>query len=111
VRQKKESFNLSLLEGEEKKEVFEQIENYGSIISNEDMLEWKWNEFIDRQSRMYLNYWSPLYYVKNRYLNAAFRKLIGNMLNKKGASLFLNLVRCEAHRDLSSEVLKNYIKE
>lgn len=111
VRQEKESFNLSLLEGEEKKEVFEQIENYGSIISNEDMLEWKWNEFIDRQSRMYLNYWSPLSYVKNRYLNAAFRKLIGNMLNKKGASLFLNLVRCEAHRDLSEEVLKKYIKE
>jgi len=111
VRQEKDGFRLSLLEGEDKKDVLERIKSYSSIISNEEMLDLKWNEFIDRQSRMYLNYWSPLSYVKNRYLNAAFRKLIGNMLNKKGASLFLNLVRCEAHRDLSSEVLKNYIKE
>ncbi len=111
MRQEKESFNLYLFEGEEKKEVFEQIENYSSIISNEEMLDLKWNEFIDRQSRMYLNYWSPLSYVKNRYLNAALRKLFGNMLNKKGASLLLNLVRCEAHRDLSKDVLKKYIKE
>ena len=110
VRQEKDGFRLSLLEGEDKKDVLERIKSYSSIISNEEMLDLKWNEFIDRQSRMYLNYWSPLSYVKNRYLNAAFRKLIGNMLNKKGASLFLNLVRCEAHRDLSSEVLKNYIK-
>ena len=111
VRQEKKSFNLYLFEGEEKEEVFEQIENYSSIISDEKMLDLKWNKFIDQQSRMYLNYWSPLSYVKNRYLNAAFRKLIGNMLNKKGASLFLNLVRCEAHRDLSKEVLRKYIKE
>jgi len=102
---------LSLLEGEEKKEVFEQIENYSSIIADGKMLDSKWNEFIDRQSRMYLSYWSHLSYVKNRYLNAAIRRLIGNMMNKKGASLYLNLVRCEAHRDLSVEVLKNYIKE
>jgi hypothetical protein len=110
VRQEKESFYLSLLEGEEKKEVFEQIENYSSIIADGKMLDSKWNEFIDRQSRMYLNYLSHLSYVKNRYLNAAIRRLIGNMMNKKGASLYLNLVRCEAHRDLSEEVLKNYIK-
>lgn len=111
VRQEKGSFSLSLLEGEDKKEVFEQIENYSSIIADGKMLDSKWNEFIDRQSRMYLNYWSHLSYVKNRYLNAAIRRLIGNMMNKKGASLYLNLVRCEAHRDLSEEVLKNYIKE
>ena len=111
IRQEKESFNLSLLEGEEKKEVFERINSYCSIIAHEKMLDVKWNEYIDHQSRMYLNYWSPISYVKNRYLNAAFRKLIGKMLNKKRTSLYLNLFRCEAHRDISEEVLKKFIRE
>jgi len=110
VRQEKGSFSLSLLEGEDKKEVFERIMTYCSIIGDEKILNEKWGEFINRQGKIYLSYWSPFSYVKNRYLNAAFRRLIGNMLNKKGASLYLNLVRCEAHRDLSNEVLKNYIE-
>jgi poly-gamma-glutamate synthesis protein (capsule biosynthesis protein) len=111
IRQEQESFQLSLLEGDEKNDVFERINSFSTIIADERMLDAKWNEYIDCQSRMYLNYWSPLSYVENKYINAAFRKLIGNMLNKKGASLYLNLVRCEAHRDLSEEVLKKYIKE
>lgn len=111
VRQERGSFNLTLLEGEEIEEVFEKITNYNSIITNEKMLDLKWDEFINRQSHMYLNYWSPFSYVKNKYLNVVSRKLFGNMLNKKGTSLFLNLVRCEAHRDLSKEVLKKHLKE
>lgn len=80
--------------------------SYCSIIDDEKMLDSKWDEFIDREGKMYLNYWSFLSFVKNRYLNAAFRRLMGNMMNKKGASLYLNLVRCEAHRDLSFGILK-----
>ena len=110
VKQDKDSFKLSLLEGNKKIEVFKSIDNYSRIIADEKKLDAKWNEYIDHQSRMYLNNWSPFSFVKNRYINAAFRKIFGNMINKKGASLYLNLMRCETHRNMSEEILKKYLK-
>jgi hypothetical protein len=66
--------------------------------------------YIEKQSKQYLNYWSPLSFINNRYVAGLFRRLGINFFNKKGSSLYLNLMRCEAHRDLSNEVLNKYIK-
>ena len=111
VRQDKGSFRLSLLKGDEKYKVVERLEGFNSIIAEEKTLTENWRKYIDTQSQMYLNYWSPISFVRNKYINAILRKLLGNMLNKKGASLYLNLIRCESHRNLSNEILNKYIKK
>ncbi|WP_286845578.1 MULTISPECIES: CapA family protein [unclassified Proteiniphilum] len=111
VRQQRESFKLSLLKGDVKGEVLARIENFNDIISDNQKLQAKWNEYIDKQSIVYLNYWSPLSFIKNRYISGLCRKLGINFLNKKGMALFLNLIRCEAHWDMNKEIIGKYLKK
>jgi len=42
---------------------------------------------------------------------AALNKFGINFTNKKGLALFLNLIRCEAHSDLSKEIIKEYLNK
>lgn len=110
VRQQKDNFQLKLLNGDKKDEVYDQIKTYSEIITDNMKLKEKWNNYIKKQSNIYLNYWSPLSFVNNRYISKVLRKIFGNMLNKRGVSLYVNLMRCEAHRDLSIGVLKKYLE-
>lgn len=111
VQQDAENFSLKLLEGIEKKKVDERISTYNSIIGNEQKLQKKWNIYINEQSRNYLNYFSPLSFIKNKYIRAGLRKLGLGRINKSGAALLLNLIRCESHADLSKEVLTGFLKK
>jgi len=53
---------------------------------------------------------SLLSFINNRYIRGLFNKLGLNLINKKGMALTLNLMRCEAHRDMSEKVTENYLK-
>jgi poly-gamma-glutamate synthesis protein (capsule biosynthesis protein) len=109
VRQQKRSFNLSLLKGKDKDEVLKRVENFNRTIIDVHRLNESWVKYIDVQSEEYLNYWSPLSFIKNRYIKSIFRRLGINFINKKGALLYLNLLRCEAHKYISESILKKYI--
>ena len=111
VRQQKETFKLSLVNGEGKSEVLKIIKSFNEIIKDTDKLNDYWQKYIEKQSKGYLNMWSPLSFIKNKYVAGALRKLGINFMNKKGASLYLNLMRCEAHRDMSRLVLEKYLKK
>lgn len=110
IKQEKESFSLSLLVGKEKERVLSNIETMNQIILNEQKLGECWKDYIERQSDVYLNAWSPLSFVKNRYIRVALEKMGVNLLNKKGLGLYLNLIRCEAHRDVSKRVIGRFLK-
>ena len=110
VRQEKESFELSFLKDIDKEEVLGRFETYSNVINNPDELLDNWKMYIEKQSKQYLNYWSPLSFINNRYVAGLFRRLGINFLNKKGSSLYMNLMRCEAHRDLSFGILIKQIK-
>ena len=111
VRQEKESFKLSLLEDIDKEDVLCGFETYSNVINNPDELLNNWKMYIEKQSKEYLNYWSPLASIENRYISGILRRLGVNFINKKAASLHLNLMRCEAHLDLSEEILEKYISK
>lgn len=111
VRQERGSFNLTLLEGNENKNVLNIIESYCKVINNTDELKAQWEKYIEKKSKEYLNYWSPLASIENRYISGILRRLGVNFINKKAASLHLNLMRCEAHLDLSEEILEKYISK
>lgn len=111
VRQEKVNFKLNLLKGNDKEEVSRKFETFSNVIHNPDELRNNWNKYIVKQSKQYLNYWSPLASIENRYISGILRRLGVNFINKKAASLHLNLMRCEAHLDLSEKILEKYISK
>ncbi|MFA5528262.1 MAG: CapA family protein [Peptostreptococcales bacterium] len=111
IGQKREKFDLTLLEGIFKEDVLNRFKTYCKLIENPDKIRAHWVKYIEKQSKQYLNYWSPLASIENRYISGIFRRIGVNFINKKAASLHLNLMRCEAHHNLSKEVLEKYISK
>ncbi|WP_051190482.1 CapA family protein [Kaistella palustris] len=110
IEQKKNSYELSLLSGKEKETVFRKISYYSSTITNDFKIMANWDDYVAMQSKEYLNYLSPLSFIKNRYVSGFLRKLNINFSGIKGSALLLNMLRCEAHRNLSIDVIKNFLR-
>src|SRR5690554_3267409 len=111
VKQEKESFELSLLNGNEKLDVMKRISKYNAIIEDEEKLKNEWDNYVDSKHDVYLNYWSPFSFISNRYVRGVLNRLGIKGLNKKGIALALNLMRCEAHVDMSKEVTNKYLNK
>lgn len=111
IRQEKESFKLKLLTGEEKKRVINRIVGYSKIIADKDSLLKEWFEFVSTKKVSYLNNWSPLNFIQNRYIKGILRRLDVNFSTTPGLALLLNLMRCEAHKDISQSVIEKNIKK
>uniref|UniRef100_UPI003A94C961 CapA family protein n=1 Tax=Mesoflavibacter zeaxanthinifaciens TaxID=393060 RepID=UPI003A94C961 len=109
IKQDKVTYRLTLVTGKIKEVVLNRILSYNNIIANKLELIQKWNIFVQSKYTMYLYYWSPLTFVNNRYLKALIRKLGLKLKNKKGMALYLNLMKCEAHNDISKEVIRKYL--
>lgn len=103
VSQKKESFKLSMIDNVEIQNEFQQL---SSVIITPQSLDLAWNEFVLSRFRSTQSYWSPLNSLNNRYLKRIFFKLNLSVISRATSTLFLNLIRCEAHRDLSIEFFK-----
>jgi len=69
----------------------------------------EWNKFLCEKSKTYLNHLSLLAFINNRYIKALLRKLNIKLYNRKSLSIFLNLISCEAHRDMSKSIIDNYL--
>jgi hypothetical protein len=108
--QQKETFELSLLNGKKREDIMKRISKYNAIIADEEKLKSEWNNYVDTKYDVYLNYWSPFSFISNRYVRGVLNRLGIKGLNKKGIVLALNLMRCEAHADMSKEVNKKYLK-
>lgn len=111
VEQKKESFQLTLLEKDEKKAILSRVSALNTIISNPEKLMNKWEFYVVSKYKSYINYWSPINFINNRYLKAVLNKLGIKLINKKGISYLLNLMRCEAHSYISIAALQKYLRK
>lgn len=111
VSQKKSNFYLELLNGDERKTVLERFQVYSDIIANDDILNEHWSRYVGEETKNYLKMLSPKAFIKNKYIRGVLNKSGINLNNKFGNSLLLNLLRCEAHRDLSIEVLEDYLNK
>ena len=108
--QQKETFVLNLLHGKKREDIMKRISKYNAIIADKKMLKNEWDNYVDSKHDVYLNYWSPFSFISNRYVRGVLNRLGIKGLNKKGIALALNLMRCEAHADMSKEVLKKKIQ-
>src|SRR5690554_4433550 len=111
VKQEKESFELSLFNGVEKHKVLNRITEYNIIIADSTKLKNEWDKYVESKYVTYLNYLSPTSFIRNYYIKALFNKLGLRMLNKNAMAYTLNLMRCEAHSDLSKEITQKYLSK
>ena len=94
---------IRLLHDEEK----DQFENYLSKLNTtilcDSMLKDEFDKFCERNKKLYLSYLEPhsiklFHFLRNRRLFPSF-------LTRRKRKLYLNLFRCEAHRDVVENLL------
>jgi hypothetical protein len=79
------------------------IENLNRIINDEDMLEIEFEKYFESVRDLYLAYLEP---YSNFILHGLHkRKLFPSLFRKKKKELYLNLIRCESHRDIFQKIL------
>jgi poly-gamma-glutamate synthesis protein (capsule biosynthesis protein) len=95
---------LQLMHGDELTEFLEKIEGYSNIIQNSDLLENKWLSFCKSHRVGYLSMLLSLNIFQGQLLK---RNLLPEFfLKKKHLITLLNLFRCQAHRDVAVEIVK-----
>jgi poly-gamma-glutamate synthesis protein (capsule biosynthesis protein) len=111
TRMTKNNYQLSILSGIEKEKVLYEVEKLSKIIKDDKLLLQKWKSFAEENKGYTLNNYSPINILQGYYIKSGLRKLGFNnfLLPKRFIKRILNQTRCEAHRDLSIEVLKTKI--
>jgi poly-gamma-glutamate capsule biosynthesis protein CapA/YwtB (metallophosphatase superfamily) len=106
------NLKVELLEGEEKSEIENEISNINSIIADPEKLKEKFNGLVESQKKLVLSMFSTSYLLNQRYFRSAIRKLGLErfFLRKVQLKSILNYSRCEAHKDITFEVLLNYLE-
>ena len=105
-KQNYHSTGVRLLTNEEKIYFDREIENLNSVIHDDLLLRSRLNEFIETElSKTYRSFLEPFSSLPVR----VFQKLgvLPGLLSKKKKRLYLNLVRCEAHRDVLIKILND----
>ncbi|MCI7293683.1 MAG: CapA family protein [Butyricimonas virosa] len=94
---------VSLLAGKNKEQWFQKQKMKKEIILSDEMLNQQYNLFIETQKKMYGAYLEP---VKNKYVLAAMnRGFFSRFIKGAKKRLYLNIIRCEAHRDILLKIL------
>lgn len=93
-----------LCDAESRTERLDCLDALNRIISNDEQLEDSFRNYSKAQAKQYLRYLEP---VRSRLLFAAQnRGLAPSLLTRSQKKLLLNVMRCEAHRDLTIEILE-----
>lgn len=113
VQQHKKTFKAKLLQDEKKIATIQQYEDINTAILSKTTLQQGWDDYIQKNSKQYLNSLAPTNYFGSRYLRAVFNRLgISKLfLNKQYLKLILNLMRCEAHADGMKTSIKKYLNK
>ena len=87
---------LPCSEGEAEQRTLE-LNELNGIIADDDLLEHHSSEEFKARANLYRSY---LYPIQNRYIQALHnRGLLPSFLSDKKKRLYLNLIRCESHRE------------
>jgi poly-gamma-glutamate capsule biosynthesis protein CapA/YwtB (metallophosphatase superfamily) len=109
VQQEKNNYKLSMILDRELDEIQTRFENYSKIINDNLLVDW--NNFQTQEEKTYLNRWSANVFIKSRYISALLTKFSITFYSEKGRANLLNMMRCEAHADLSKATLKKNLSK
>jgi len=106
-KQCSEASGVFLLTDNEKIIFDENIKKLNEIIGNRNSLIENWNAFSKKMKNNYLLNFE----ISNSriFRSLRYRQLIPSFISKKQKLQFLNMLRCESHRDLAIESLKSII--
>ena len=112
IKQCKGNLKVELLEGNEKLKVENEIRIINAIIADPQKLKEKFNALVMTQKKYILSMFSTSYFLNQRYFRSVVRKLGMErfFLRRIQLKTILNYSRCEAHKDITFEVLLNYLK-
>ncbi len=107
--QSSETFELSILEGEKKQQTLQEIEGYSLIIADVNKLKAEWVLFVEKRKEQYLMTFSVISIIPFKIIRGAFRRLglVHKLFPQKYLLGIMNYIFCEAHLDVSKEVLNN----
>ena len=98
-----QSLGVKLMDDSCKKSFLNEIALLNKQISKPKIIEEKFNNYTNKHQRQYYSSLEP---YSNRYLTALYnRKLLPTFLSKSKRKLMLNVIRCEAHRDVLIKIL------
>lgn len=105
----RDSAGINLLKDASKDEFLRLIARYSGIIQNGKELKSSWMEFCKSRRTDYL---SRLFRL-NRFKTRLYRRGIGSgaIISEEDMMRVLNLIRCEAHRDVILELLNRSIND
>ena len=99
----KEGHGLKFLEGSEKNAVMKDIDLYSEIIKDKRKLQQKWDEFSEKSRHYYYTELTGLGKIRRKLYRIPFiRKLIFPLKRK---IVLYDLIKCEAHNDVISNLL------
>ncbi len=98
-----ENPGIKLLNKNEEHTFYNNIKRLNSIILDDFLLQNEFDKFTEKVKRRYFSYIEPhsiklFHYLRNRNLFPSF-------LSKKKKRLYLNLMRCESHREMLIKIL------
>ena len=104
---KEENPGVHLMKDSDLDLFYKNIDSLNRIICDPEMLKNEYQKFV-QSKKSYLSSIEP---YSNRYLMALHRRgLLPSLLSKKKKRLLLNLIRCEAHRDVLVGLLNEVTK-
>jgi hypothetical protein len=100
-----ENPGLFLLTDSEKKEFEVRLQKLNTTISDKDLLYKEWVSFSGQMKKSCLINFEC--FNSRLYKSLRYRKLIPGFLSRSKKLLLVNILRCEAHRDIAIESLKS----
>ncbi len=98
------NFQVNLMGEEQKIEFMKSVESFSSIILNDSMLKKNWLDFVQSRKEVFFNSLFPLNpKIASRLIKYGLDKFF---VPQKHFIKLLNLIRCESHRDILINSLK-----
>lgn len=96
---------VRLMNSDEQDVFYAKLSELNSKIENRQILEGSFDDYCLRVKKMYSSYLEP---HRNKWVHALRnRGYLPPFLDKDKRNLYLNLIRCEAHRDVVLRILRN----
>lgn len=96
--------SVKLVDGSMKDDFYKKVEDLNNMILNPNKLEKLFHEYCFKKRRNQLSWFAP---YTNRYLLALYRRrLLPSFLSKNKMLQIQNMLRCESHREVCLNCLK-----
>jgi hypothetical protein len=104
----KEKIGLELMKGMDRENFYKRLDEICEVIADRNELERQWDRMLDLQEMNYMPNLLAMGRIERYFFRRGFD--LFNRANRKTLLGILNSIQCEAHRDVSTDVLRRWVK-